>query len=220
MHAVLERGVFCGQSKGIPAHWMQHVVSSQPFVAGYDIADGIVADMSHVNAARRIREHLQHIIFGPQRICADFVGLFGQPELLPLGFNALEIVFEGFLAGVHVRLPDSGEKNSVDRHQHTMRRFFCTAKNAGTLHPPAAFFAAAFAPALTQPLRRNAQGKGKSLKEAEVITIFRAAVSDLLTFLSCSLAKESGLAKKEFCRAEKKFCSARKKSCRLRKKFC
>jgi len=43
---------------------MQHVVSVHPHIAGERVADGIVAHVPHVKCARRIRQHLQHVILG------------------------------------------------------------------------------------------------------------------------------------------------------------
>src|SRR6185369_13265695 len=44
-HLVSDRGVFGGESEGIPPHGMEHVEAAHPLVAGERIADRIVADM-------------------------------------------------------------------------------------------------------------------------------------------------------------------------------
>ena len=43
--------IFGRQAEGIPAHGMKDVEAFHSFVTGYHVADGIVADMAHVDAA-------------------------------------------------------------------------------------------------------------------------------------------------------------------------
>ena len=57
-------GVLGGKAEGVPAHGMQNVESPRAHEAGDDVAHRIIAHMPHVDAPRRIGEHLQHIIFG------------------------------------------------------------------------------------------------------------------------------------------------------------
>ena len=47
-HAVRDRGVLRGQSERIPAHRLQHVPAVHAHETGDHIADGVVADMTHV----------------------------------------------------------------------------------------------------------------------------------------------------------------------------
>ena len=63
MHAAFHRCVFRRHAEGVPAHRMQHIVATGALVAGDDIAHRIVADMAHVDAARRIGKHLEHVVF-------------------------------------------------------------------------------------------------------------------------------------------------------------
>ena len=62
--ALVARGILGRQAEGIPAHRMQHIIALGAAEAGDDIAHGVVADMAHMDAPRRIGEHLQHIAFG------------------------------------------------------------------------------------------------------------------------------------------------------------
>ncbi len=64
---VLDGGVFRGQTKGVPAHGMQHVVAAHPHVAGERVANGVVAHVSHVQLAAGIRQHFEHVILRPFR---------------------------------------------------------------------------------------------------------------------------------------------------------
>ncbi len=62
--AFVARGVFGRQAEGVPAHGMQHIEALRAAEAGDDVAHRVVARMAHVDAPRRIGEHLQHIAFG------------------------------------------------------------------------------------------------------------------------------------------------------------
>ena len=91
---VLERGIFCRQSKGIPTHGMEHVVALHPHVASQGIADGVVAHVAHVQLAGGIRQHFQHVILG----AAAAFGLGAIkirlliPALLPAHFDLRRVV--------------------------------------------------------------------------------------------------------------------------------
>ena len=92
MRALLHGRVFSRQAKGIPAHGMQHLKTAHPFVAGNHITNGVVAHMAHVDFARWIRKHLQHIVFFPSWHVGHPIGLLLLPALLPFALNGLEIV--------------------------------------------------------------------------------------------------------------------------------
>ena len=93
MGVVLDRRILGGQAESVPAHGVQDIEALHPLVAGHHIADGVVADMAHVNAARRVGEHLQEIIFGPAGVFACGIGLVVKPVAAPFVFDGLEIVF-------------------------------------------------------------------------------------------------------------------------------
>ena len=90
---VLDGGIFRGQAEGIPSHGMKHVVAIHPHVAGEGVADGVVAHVSHVQGARGIGQHFEHVIF---LFCGvGFGGVelgIALPALEPFGFYALGIV--------------------------------------------------------------------------------------------------------------------------------
>ena len=89
-------GALGGQAKGIPAHWVQHVVALHAPHPCDHIGGGVtlgVADMQTVTGG--IGKHIEHIKFG---LVAQFGtgrrtkdGMIG-PGLLPLGLNRLWIV--------------------------------------------------------------------------------------------------------------------------------
>ena len=59
----LHRGVLGRQPERVPAHRVQHVVAARAHEAGEHVAHGVVAHVPHVDAPRRIGEHLQHVVF-------------------------------------------------------------------------------------------------------------------------------------------------------------
>ncbi len=65
MHTLGHGRVFRRQAEGVPAHGVQYVETPGPFIAGNDVADGVVADMAHVNAPRGIGVHFKNIVLGP-----------------------------------------------------------------------------------------------------------------------------------------------------------
>ena len=91
-HALVARRILGRQAERIPAHGVQHIEALGAAEAGDDIAHGIVAGVPHMDAPRRIGEHLQHIGFG-------FVGMRRRleqgarvPFLLPAAFRVLGVV--------------------------------------------------------------------------------------------------------------------------------
>ena len=89
---MLDGGVLGGQAKGIEADGMQHVVAAHAGLTGHGIADGIVARVAHVQVARRIREHLEHILLGLAVVSVDGKEVGILPGLHPLGLNGLRVI--------------------------------------------------------------------------------------------------------------------------------
>ena len=56
-------GILRRKPERIPAHGMQHAEPLGPLVAGEDVPERVVADMPHVDTARRVRKHLQNVVF-------------------------------------------------------------------------------------------------------------------------------------------------------------
>src|SRR2546426_2989980 len=92
MDAVLDRGVLGGQTESIPAHRVEHVETAHRLVAGEQVADRVVAYVSHVNAARGVREHLEAVELRAARVLGHAELLSVLPDPLPLGLDLLERV--------------------------------------------------------------------------------------------------------------------------------
>ena len=84
-HAVLHGGILGWQAKGIPTHRLQHVLAAHALVTGDHVANGIIAHMSHVQAAAGIGEHGQTVEFFPRRIFTDLETAVFLP-IAPGGF--------------------------------------------------------------------------------------------------------------------------------------
>ena len=57
------RCVFRGHAKSVKPHRMQHIVPGRQFVPRDHVTHRVVAHMPNVDAARRVRKHLKHIVF-------------------------------------------------------------------------------------------------------------------------------------------------------------
>ena len=82
VHLAVNGRVLCRHAEGIPTHWMQHGTTHGPFETRNHIAHCIVAHVTHMNAPRRVGEHLKHVIFRPG------VVVFGREDA-PLGPRSL-----------------------------------------------------------------------------------------------------------------------------------
>ena len=81
------RSIFSWHAKGVPPHWMQHIMSGGQLIARNHIAHGVIAYMAHVNAARWVGKHFQDIVFRTIGSRHGFEGLGFGPSLLPFGFD-------------------------------------------------------------------------------------------------------------------------------------
>ena len=86
-HPVRHRRVLRGQSERIPAHRLKHVPAVHAHEPADHIADGVIADMTHVQASARIGEHRQTVIFLAARVLGDFEALVLVPVALCLGLD-------------------------------------------------------------------------------------------------------------------------------------
>ena len=92
LRVVLDGGVLGGQAKGIEADGVKHVVAAHTGLTGHGIADGVVARVAHVQVARRIREHLEHVLLGLAGVGVDGKEVGVLPGLHPPGLNGLRVV--------------------------------------------------------------------------------------------------------------------------------
>ena len=100
MDAVLDGRVLGGQPEGVPPHRVQHVEAPHGLVARHHVADGVVADVPHVDAPRGVGKHLQAVELGAGRVGRHLEGPGVFPDLLPGGFDLPEgIAVRSFLEG-------------------------------------------------------------------------------------------------------------------------
>ncbi len=96
----LHRGVLGRQPERVPAHRVQHVVAARAHEAGEHVAHGVVAHVPHVDAPRRIGEHLQHVVFRARVVVPRGEDAPLVPHLLParLGLAGVVAVVHAILA--------------------------------------------------------------------------------------------------------------------------
>mmetsp|Transcript_66760 Transcript_66760/g.161182 ORF Transcript_66760/g.161182 Transcript_66760/m.161182 type:complete len:863 (-) Transcript_66760:217-2805(-) len=87
-------GVLLGRkAEGVPAHGMQHVVVLHPPVPRHDVRSGVAFRVTHVQArARRVREHVKHVLLLLALAPARGEGVLRLPVLLPLGLHRRVVV--------------------------------------------------------------------------------------------------------------------------------
>ncbi len=106
--AVLHRGILGRQPEGIPAHRHQHVPALHPQVPVHHVVDRVVAHVSHVQLARRVREHRDAVVLaaGEARIVlAGAVDVARIPAVARGGFDC------GGIERLHGREgPDAGRR--------------------------------------------------------------------------------------------------------------
>src|ERR1700719_3878099 len=106
MLAALDRILLRRQAERIPAHWVQNIESTHPFVASNDVGSGVALRMADVQTgAARIRKHVEHIklrLLGIEVLLAGIhrvKDLALVPDFLPLRLNLVErIRFAAFAA--------------------------------------------------------------------------------------------------------------------------
>src|SRR6185437_5526721 len=91
MHLALHRRILGRHSERVPTHWVEHFMALHAAVAGDHVAHRVVADVAHVDAPRRIGEHLPHVGL---RLVAGAIGgkaprLF--PPLLPAAVSRARV---------------------------------------------------------------------------------------------------------------------------------
>ncbi len=92
MALVLDGGVFGGQAKGVHP-WVEHIVALHPLIAGEGVADGVVADVAHVQPAARIGQHLEDVVAGLGTVVEGPVEIGRRtPLFTPLQFDFLMVV--------------------------------------------------------------------------------------------------------------------------------
>ena len=77
-------GVFGRHAECVPAHGMQHIEALGALVSRHHVAHGVVADMAHMDAPRRIGEHLEHVVFGSVARLVGPKKVLIRPDRLPM----------------------------------------------------------------------------------------------------------------------------------------
>lgn len=90
--AVLDGGILGGHAQRVPADGVEDIESLHRHEAPDDIADGIVADVPHMDAARGIGIHFEEVKLGFGGVLADLKRLRLCPDLLPLFLDPAKIV--------------------------------------------------------------------------------------------------------------------------------
>ncbi len=114
MGLVLHRGILGRHAERVPAHGMDDVEPLGPAIARHHVAHGVVADVPHVDAPRRVGEHFEHVVFGPRVVVAGAESLALGPHPLPVRLG-----FAGVVAFVHVG--SSGASDPHLRHGFRVR---------------------------------------------------------------------------------------------------
>ena len=89
---VLNRSIFCRQTKSVKADGVKHVHPAHARMTSDTVAYGVVARVAHVQIARRIGKHLQHVFLGLRGVSVGLVGFILVPKRLPLILNGMGIV--------------------------------------------------------------------------------------------------------------------------------
>ena len=92
MAVMLDGRVLSRQAERVPTHGMQHVEAAHLGIAGDDVADCVVTHVPHVDVARRVREHLEHVLLGLGMIFRDLIQVGIFPILLPTRFDLVRVV--------------------------------------------------------------------------------------------------------------------------------
>ena len=107
----------------VPPHRMQHVKAARALEAGDHITHGVIANVPHVDAAGRIRKHLEHVVLGFLRILGDRETAVPFPDRLPPGLGFGDVITRGAGLVRHHQAPET--KSRRRRVHHCRRRSIC-----------------------------------------------------------------------------------------------
>ena len=96
MAALADRGVLGRQAERVVAHRVQHAQAVAAALMAERVADRVVLDVPHVQLARRVGQHLEHVLQArgvlPGLGVRSREGLGVVPDLLPLGLDRGRVV--------------------------------------------------------------------------------------------------------------------------------
>ena len=113
MAALANRGVLSRQTEGVPTHRAQDVPAVSAPVMREDVAQCVVEDVTHVQRAGRVRQHLEHVEL-PLRLGSGLgvrgiEGPLGLPDRLPFRLDCLRVVLvhtaSGYKKASHLERP-------------------------------------------------------------------------------------------------------------------
>ena len=85
MRAGFDRVLFGGQAKGVPTDGVEDVKALGAFVTRDDIGGGVALGVADVEPrARRVGEHVQHVVCRLRRVLLGASGVVFLPERLPV----------------------------------------------------------------------------------------------------------------------------------------
>ena len=92
VHTGLDRGVLGRQAEAVEAHGRQHGVAVHRAIADDQVAEGVVAHVSHVGPAARVRIHAQRVVVRAGVVVVDLVRAVVAPVRLPFGLDGLWVI--------------------------------------------------------------------------------------------------------------------------------
>src|SRR4051812_5827567 len=90
--AGLQGRVLRGETEAVEPDRAQHAVPVHRAVADDQVAERVVADVTHVRRPRGVRVHAEDVVLGPRVVVRDLVGGRVAPVLLPLALDRLYVV--------------------------------------------------------------------------------------------------------------------------------
>ncbi|OQB54133.1 MAG: hypothetical protein BWX98_02364 [Candidatus Aminicenantes bacterium ADurb.Bin147] len=103
MDAGLDGRVLGRHAQGVPSDGMENVIPPHHLKPGDHVADGIVADVPHVDPSRRIGIHLEGVKLRAVGIGRRGESAGGVPFVLPAGLDGLKVIIAGGVVLAHGR---------------------------------------------------------------------------------------------------------------------
>ena len=95
MDLAFHGGVLRWHPEGVPAHGMEHIETHGALVARDHVAHRVVAHVPHMDAPRRIGEHLQHVVFRARVVVTGGKDVPFVPDFLPTRLGLAGVVAFG-----------------------------------------------------------------------------------------------------------------------------
>ncbi len=113
MDVPLNGGVLGGEPERVPAHRGQDLVALHDLAAHHDVAQDVIAAVSHVKIAGGVRKHVQAVVLRLRRTGVAGEEALRRPPVVPLGLEFAERETPSVLAplrrlgfnAVHVQIP-------------------------------------------------------------------------------------------------------------------